>query len=112
MNSMVLMWWAVVALGGLSAVAAGDKSGTNLVFIMTDDQGAWSLGCYGNAEARTPGLDRLATEGIRFRRAFATTPVSARGAASNRIPWQRPRPRRRAAGTRDTLGSGLRVLYN
>lgn len=75
MKLMASMWWVVAALGGLSAAAADDKPGTNLVFIMTDDQGAWSLGCYGNAEARTPVVDRLAAEGIRFRRAFATIPV-------------------------------------
>ena len=48
---------------------------TNLVFILTDNQGAWTLGCYGNQDIRTPNIDRLAAEGIRFTRALSCNPV-------------------------------------
>jgi arylsulfatase A-like enzyme len=48
---------------------------TNLVFILTDNQGAWTLGCYGNPDIRTPNIDRLAAEGIRFTRALSSNPV-------------------------------------
>ena len=44
----------------------------NLLLIVADDLGL-SLGCYGDANARTPNLDKLATEGVRFTHAFATT---------------------------------------
>lgn len=64
-----------VLLGLAGYASAAERPATNLIFIMTDDQGAWSLGCYGNPEARTPSVDRLAAEGIRFERAFATIPV-------------------------------------
>ncbi len=47
----------------------------NLVFILTDNQGAWTLGCYGNRDIRTPNIDRLAAEGIRFTRALSCNPV-------------------------------------
>ena len=47
----------------------------NLVFILTDNQGAWTLGCYGNPDIRTPHVDRLAAEGIRFTRALSSNPV-------------------------------------
>jgi arylsulfatase A-like enzyme len=47
----------------------------NLVFILTDNQGAWTLGCYGNPDIRTPHIDRLAAEGIRFDRALSSNPV-------------------------------------
>lgn len=47
----------------------------NLVFILTDNQGAWTLGCYGNPDIRTPHIDRLASEGIRFTRALSSNPV-------------------------------------
>ncbi|MCL4401890.1 MAG: sulfatase-like hydrolase/transferase [Acidobacteria bacterium] len=47
----------------------------NVVFVMTDDHGAWATGCYGCGDIRTPNLDRLAAEGTRFTRAFACTPV-------------------------------------
>jgi uncharacterized sulfatase len=47
----------------------------NIVFIVTDDQARWSVGAYGNREAITPNIDRLAREGARFNNAFVTTPV-------------------------------------
>lgn len=47
----------------------------NLVFILTDNQGAWTLGCYGNPDIRTPNIDRLAREGLRFTRALSSNPV-------------------------------------
>lgn len=47
----------------------------NLVFILTDNQGAWTLGCYGNPDIRTPNIDRLASEGTRFTRALSSNPV-------------------------------------
>jgi choline-sulfatase len=47
----------------------------NVIFILTDNQGAWSLGCYGNRDICTPNIDRLASEGIRFTRARSSNPV-------------------------------------
>ncbi len=47
----------------------------NLVFILTDNQGAWTLGCYGNPDIRTPNIDRLAAGGLRFNRALSSNPV-------------------------------------
>jgi arylsulfatase A-like enzyme len=47
----------------------------NLVFILTDNQGAWTLGCYGNKDIQTPHIDQLAAEGIRFTRALSSNPV-------------------------------------
>lgn len=47
----------------------------NLIVIMTDNQGAWTLGCYGNPDIRTPHIDRLAGEGMRFTRAFSCNAV-------------------------------------
>ncbi|MCF6176993.1 MAG: sulfatase-like hydrolase/transferase [Victivallaceae bacterium] len=47
----------------------------NFVFIMTDTQGANMVGCYGRPELRTTCLDQLASEGIRFSRAYTSQPV-------------------------------------
>lgn len=47
----------------------------NVVFILTDNQGAWTLGCYGNPDIKTPHIDRLAREGVRFTRALSSNPV-------------------------------------
>ncbi len=47
----------------------------NIVFILSDDQGPWAAGCYGNDEIRTPAIDRLAQTGMRFDNFFVATPV-------------------------------------
>jgi arylsulfatase A-like enzyme len=54
----------------------------NVLFILSDDQGAWALGCAGNPEIRTPNLDRLARNGIRFDNFFCTSPVCSPARAS------------------------------
>jgi arylsulfatase A-like enzyme len=47
----------------------------NVVMIMTDNQGAWTLGCYGNEDIRTPGIDALAARGVRFSNAYCVNSV-------------------------------------
>ena len=47
----------------------------NVVFILTDNHGAWTLGCYGNKDIRTPNIDRLADNGMLFERAMSSNPV-------------------------------------
>ena len=51
------------------------SSRPNVLFILTDDQGVWAAGCYGNREIRTPNIDRIARDGVRFDRFFVATPV-------------------------------------
>jgi arylsulfatase A-like enzyme len=46
----------------------------NIVFLISDDHSAPDLGCYGNPGIRTPNLDRLAAEGMRFQRCFVSSP--------------------------------------
>ena len=54
----------------------------NIVFILTDDQGPWAMGCAGNAEIRTPRLDALAASGVRCDGFFCTSPVCSPARAS------------------------------
>ncbi|WP_300357513.1 sulfatase-like hydrolase/transferase [Fusobacterium sp.] len=64
---------------------------TNVVFILTDDQGYWSLGSYGNKDVISPTLDKLAEEGVRFDNFFCVSPVCSPARASiftGRIPSQ------------------------
>lgn len=49
------------------------SSRPNVVMLVTDNQSADSLGCYGNVEHETPRVDRLAREGALFLRAFCTS---------------------------------------
>lgn len=60
---------------GTNSVLAKKTEHPNVVLIMTDNHGAWTLGCYGNRDIRTPNIDRLAKEGVLFTRAFASNPV-------------------------------------
>ncbi|MEW6355450.1 MAG: sulfatase-like hydrolase/transferase [Planctomycetota bacterium] len=48
---------------------------TQIVLIMTDTQGVNVVGCYGRPEMRTPRIDRLAEQGMRFDRAYTACPV-------------------------------------
>ena len=58
------------------------KKKPNIVFIISDDQGFWSLGCSGNQEIITPNIDRLAAEGMRFENFFCASPVCSPARAS------------------------------
>ena len=63
----------------------------NVIFILTDDQGPWALGCTGNSDIRTPNLDALAENGMRFENFFCASPVCSPSRASfltGRIPSQ------------------------
>lgn len=51
---------------------AAETAKKNVVLIVVDDQGFQS-GCYGNKAIKTPNIDRLAAEGVRFTRAHCTT---------------------------------------
>ncbi len=62
-----LLYLAVVFI----ASAQASERQPNLLFILTDNQPASILGVYGNPDVRTPNIDRLAGEGVRFTNAFA-----------------------------------------
>lgn len=49
----------------------------NIVYIYADDLGYGELGCYGQQKIRTPHLDRLASEGMRFTQHYSGAPVCA-----------------------------------
>ncbi|MCA9069112.1 MAG: sulfatase-like hydrolase/transferase, partial [Planctomycetaceae bacterium] len=55
-------------------VQKADPNAPNIVLLFADDLGYEALGCYGGKEFSTPNLDRLASQGMRFRRAY-TSPV-------------------------------------
>jgi N-acetylglucosamine-6-sulfatase len=77
---------AAVALGPTTASAAGKarkgKAPPNIIFILTDDQRWDAMGCAGHPFLKTPHMDRLAAEGVRFRNAFVTTSLCSPSRAS------------------------------
>jgi arylsulfatase A-like enzyme len=77
--------------GGFQPLGCVAPEWPNVLFILTDDQGYWALGCAGNDEIHTPNLDRLAATGIRFTNFFCASPVCSPARASiltGRIPSQ------------------------
>ncbi|MCE9595214.1 MAG: sulfatase [Planctomycetes bacterium] len=67
--------FVVVALERFAAAQAPRK--TNIVLIVADDLGYADLGVQGSKDVRTPNLDRLAEEGVRFTDAYVTAPLCA-----------------------------------
>ncbi len=72
----VLKQLGALALAG-SAGAQAPARRPNILLILADDLGYGELSCYGATHLRTPNLDRLATEGVRFTDYYAATPLCA-----------------------------------
>ncbi len=78
------MRWAAGVMSAVWCLAASGLQRSedvgrppNVVLILVDDLGYGELGCYGQSKIRTPNLDRMAAEGIRFTRHYASAPVCA-----------------------------------
>ena len=69
---------SLAAIVGLQFVAPAPSAQTrppNIIFILADDLGVNDLAVYGRKEHRTPNLDRLGTEGMRFTTAYVASPI-------------------------------------
>jgi N-sulfoglucosamine sulfohydrolase len=83
--SIILCSKLVLVPGLLSSVLVGcsrdKKTGEtqrpNIILFVADDHGTDALGCYGNSVIKTPNLDYLASEGVRFSNAYCTSASSA-----------------------------------
>ncbi len=80
---MLCLFVAVALLpGSAGATHAAAAEKTNIVFILIDDLGYKDLGCYGSTFYRTPHIDRLASESLKFTDAYAACPVCSPTRAS------------------------------
>ena len=69
---------AVAAIGGklgAKETPPGDKP--NIMLVIADDQTYLDSGAYGNKDVKTPNIDRLASQGMRFARCFTATAMCA-----------------------------------
>lgn len=81
----------LVAVGPSRAQPTGEAppAAENVLFVMGDDHATHAFGAYGNEQIRTPNLDRLAAEGMRFDRAYVNAPVctpSRQSILTGRLP--------------------------
>lgn len=78
-RSMVLgtLTLGILVSLGRPGHAADAPRPPNVVFILADDLGYGELGCYGQKKIKTPNLDRLAAEGMRFTQHYSGSPVCA-----------------------------------
>jgi arylsulfatase A-like enzyme len=90
-----------------SPVSASTRS--NIIFILADDMGWGDLSCYGRPDYRTPNLDKLATQGVRFTNAYSAAAICTptrvgfhTGRYPARLPvgLEEPIPARRILGDR------------
>ncbi len=76
-------WLNGVRTACADEVAPVDETGKpNIVIVFTDDQGWGDVSCYGGRHVRTPQIDRLAAEGIRFTNFYVSQPVCSASRAS------------------------------
>jgi N-acetylglucosamine-6-sulfatase len=73
---------ALALIGSSLAAAPAPGSPPNVLVILTDDQRWDCLGCAGHPHLKTPHIDRLAAEGVRFANAFCTTALCSPSRAS------------------------------
>ena len=76
MRILSLLIAAIVITGCAIPASAQPPQRPNILWISAEDISP-DLGCYGDPHATTPNLDRLASQGVRFDRAFAVAPVCA-----------------------------------
>ena len=66
---------APASAAALASAAGAPPSKPNIIFILADDLGYGDLGCMGATDIKTPHIDRLAAEGVKFTDFYANAPV-------------------------------------
>ncbi|BDS08378.1 N-acetylgalactosamine-6-sulfatase [Oceaniferula spumae] len=69
--------FGAAVLSGLTTLTAAEPAKPNIVFILADDLGYGELGCYGQEKIKTPHIDQLAKEGLKFTQHYTGAPVCA-----------------------------------
>jgi len=73
---ITLLLLALISCGQRTAVTSiSGKELPNIILVMADDLGYGDVACYGNPVVKTPHLDAMARDGIRFNRFYSGAPV-------------------------------------
>src|SRR5437867_4097190 len=74
---MARFFWALLVLCSCSCLSPGAEARRPNILWIVGENIKLDLGCYGEKLVRTPNLDHLAAQGVRYTRVFATSPVCA-----------------------------------
>jgi arylsulfatase A-like enzyme len=102
---------AVASVISGSPVSAAERP--NILFILADDLGWGDLSCYGRPDYRTPNLDRLAQQGMRFTNAYSAAPVCTPtrvGFLTGRYPARLPVGLEEPITERKELGERIKTV--
>ncbi len=77
MNKNFLLTVPVLLAACSSEMQKEDLAKPNIIYVMVDDMGYGDLGCYGQEIIKTPHIDKMASEGMRFTQCYSGSPVSA-----------------------------------
>ncbi len=83
-------------------MAAWSQARPNMVFILADDMGYGDLSCYGAPDAKTPNIDQLAAEGLKFTNFYANGPECS----PSRTAFLTGRYPQRVGGLECAIGTG------
>ena len=89
----LLLVLCLVAARSLAAVDSEPSSPPNIVFILGDDIGYGDFGCYGATKIKTPHIDRLAQQGVRFTDAHSPSAMctpTRYAFMTGRYAWRQP----------------------
>lgn len=81
-NRLLRSFYSFFACASAVAVQAGQLDKPNIIFILVDDFRFDAIGYCGNKIVETPAIDNMAQNGVFFRNAFSTTPISSASRAS------------------------------
>ena len=77
MQTRLLISNVLATLFAVTSIAGASEQPPNIILFMADDLGYGALGCYGQKKIKTPNIDRLAAEGVRFTQAYSGSNVCA-----------------------------------
>lgn len=104
---------AAAVAGVMSNFPVSAAERPNILFILADDLGWGDLSCYGRPDYRTPNLDRLAQQGLRFTNAYSAAPVCTPtrvGFLTGRYPARLPVGLEEPITERKELGERIKTV--